>query len=86
MAIVLIESDSAGFSIQISSQNREANTPHPIGESEILSYIYYSIVYEKTKRSTDFSRLNNQYKNTRHKKTPAIKNNRGFLNSVKTTL
>jgi len=33
MAIVLIKSDSAGFFVQISSQNREANASHPVGDS-----------------------------------------------------
>jgi hypothetical protein len=32
MAIALIESYSTGFFVQISSQNREANIPHPTGE------------------------------------------------------
>ncbi len=33
MALVLVESDSAGFHAQISSQKREAGDTHPLGES-----------------------------------------------------
>ncbi len=32
-ALVLIKSDSAGFFVQIYSQNREVNISHPTGES-----------------------------------------------------
>ncbi len=31
MALALVESDSAGFRVQISSQNREADAAHPFG-------------------------------------------------------
>ena len=31
MAIALVESDSAGFRVQISSQSREADAGHPFG-------------------------------------------------------
>ena len=34
MALVLVESYSAGFRVQIYSQNREADLTHPIGENE----------------------------------------------------
>jgi hypothetical protein len=34
MAVVLVESYSAGFRVQIYSQNREAAFIHPIGENE----------------------------------------------------
>ena len=56
MAIVLIESYSAVFFAQISSQNREANVTRPTGES-------YSLVKPKinwfrtTKQSTDLFRM-----------------------------
>ena len=34
MALVLVESDSAGFRVQISSQNREADSAHLLGDRE----------------------------------------------------
>jgi len=57
MAKVLIKSYSAGFFVQISSQNREANISHPTGGSYKPSCTHYSIAYEHTKRSTDLSRF-----------------------------
>jgi hypothetical protein len=36
MAVALVESYSAGFLVQIYSQNHEADFIHPIGENENL--------------------------------------------------
>ncbi len=58
MALVLIKSDSVGFFVQISSQNREANISHQTGETEKLTYSDRSITYAHSERSTDFFRLN----------------------------
>jgi hypothetical protein len=41
MAIALIESYSAGFFTQISSQNREVNNPHPTGENYKTEIHYF---------------------------------------------
>jgi len=39
MAIVLIKSDSAGFFVQIYSQNHGAISPHQMGEKNKIDYI-----------------------------------------------